>query len=241
MLIENKYVVHETRDDAYFTGMNGENRPVLEKLNSRVRTYDSKRAANCAIKRIEESGIEYCEFVPEYIKCENVPDVPKDEPDKDLEMREVTNPSGWEDVFACAKPIPTSAQLLGQTVTFLNIRLCRKTIGNREIFGVYAADGKLYSAGLDGGETALKRFLEEYYNYLLPRVSRQTESRKWERETVICPICGNTLLENKNWRGCSKYKTSVCEKHCKDCEYYTDYGGTSIVDCTFGRNTANRK
>lgn len=238
MLIENKWVVYDQRDDAYYTG-DREGGPIFESLNSRVRTYKSEKSTKSAIRYIYGMGserVEFCDLRAVYIEHEDVPDVPEDEPDKDSELREVTDPSGWEDVFACAKPVSNSAQQLGQTVTFLNIRLCRKTIANREIFGVYTADGKLYSAGIDGGELALKRFLEEYYNYLLPRVSR-----KMEREIVICPICGNTLLENKSWRGCSKYKASVCEKHCKDCEYYTDYGGTSVIECTFSRNNANRE
>ena len=176
MLIENKWVVYDQRDDAYYTG-DREGGPIFESLNSRVRVYKSEKAAKSAIRYIYGTGserVEFCDLRAVYIEHEDVPDAPDDEPDKDSELREVTDPSGWEDVFACAKPIPNSAQQLGQTVSFLNIRLCRKTIGNREIFGVYAADGKLYSAGLDGGEIALKRFLEEYYNYLLPRVSRQS-------------------------------------------------------------------
>ncbi len=78
MKITNKRAVHETRDDRYFTGMDKENFPVLESLNSRVRLYKNKRAAECAIRRIAESGIEYCEFAAEYINDTNVPDVPED-------------------------------------------------------------------------------------------------------------------------------------------------------------------
>ena len=78
MEIKDKWVVHEIRDNLYFTGMNHENYPVLESLNSRVRQYNSKRAAGCAIRRIGESGIECCEFVAEYIKLEEIPDVSDD-------------------------------------------------------------------------------------------------------------------------------------------------------------------
>lgn len=79
MKITDKWVVHETRDDRYFTGMGKENFPVLESLNSRVRLYKNKRAAECAIRQIMRSGIEYCDFVAEYIKHLAVDDVPDDE------------------------------------------------------------------------------------------------------------------------------------------------------------------
>lgn len=78
MEIKDKWVVHEIRDNLYFTGMNPENYPVLESLNSRVRQYKSKRSAECAVRRIEESGIECCEFVAEYIKLEEIPNVSDD-------------------------------------------------------------------------------------------------------------------------------------------------------------------
>ena len=68
MKIEGKWAVHETRDDRYFTGMDKENFPVLESMNSRVRLYKNKRAAECAIRQIMQTGIEYCEFVAEYIE-----------------------------------------------------------------------------------------------------------------------------------------------------------------------------
>lgn len=79
MEIRDKWVVCETRDKLYFTGMNSDNYPVLESLSSRVRQYNSKRAAECAIRRIKESGIECCEFTAEYIKSEEVPDFSEDD------------------------------------------------------------------------------------------------------------------------------------------------------------------
>ena len=79
MKIADKWVVHETRDDRYFTGMDKENFPVLESLNSRVRLYKNKRAAECAVRQIMQTGIEYCEFVAEYIEHSDVDDVPEDE------------------------------------------------------------------------------------------------------------------------------------------------------------------
>ena len=168
MLIENKYVVRETRGNVYFTGMNSNNYPVLESLNSRVRVYKNEKAAKMAIKCI--GTVEYCEFAVEYIESEEVPDVPQDKSPEPPRMAVVEDASEWETVFVCAVP----PKELGGAVTFSKIELCRKQVGDREIFGVRAADGKLYSAGLGGGETALRRFLEEYYNYLLPRVTRES-------------------------------------------------------------------
>ncbi|MBD5232184.1 MAG: hypothetical protein HDS66_08565 [Bacteroidales bacterium] len=138
MLIENKYVVHETRDDAYFTGMNDENRPVLERLNSRVRTYDSKRAANCAIKRIEESGIEYCEFIAEYIQSEIVPDVPPNEPanvepQPPKEPPIISDTNDWE-----------TLDNFGSKIRYL-----RKQSLLGYIFAVLCADGKMRGFSTD--------------------------------------------------------------------------------------------
>lgn len=76
MEIQNKWVVHEKRDDLYFTGMGDNGFPVLERLNSRVRTYKSERSAKMAINRI--GAVEYCEFEAVYIEREKVPDVPAD-------------------------------------------------------------------------------------------------------------------------------------------------------------------
>lgn len=174
--INDKWVVHEKRDDVYFTGMDSSDYPVLERLNSRVRMYKSERSAKMAINRIGQH--EYCEFEAVYIKREEVPDVPEDEIPKKAEntapaLAEVKDPSGWGIVFACAKPLTLDDEFAGRPVKFAQISLCRTVIANREIFGVIAADGKLYSAGIGGGEAALKFFLEEYYKYLLPRVTRK--------------------------------------------------------------------
>lgn len=176
MLIENKWVVYDKSDDVYYMGDRGGG-PIFESLNSRVRTYKSEKSAKSAVRYISGTGserVEFCVLRAVYIKCEDVPDAPDDEPDKGPEMREVTDWSGWEDVFACARPISKPEQELGKLVDFLKIRLCRKTIANVEIFGIRTADDRMYSAGVDGGELALRRFAEEIYNYLLPRVSRQS-------------------------------------------------------------------
>lgn len=169
MLINDKWVVHEKRDDVYFTGMGDGDHPVLERLNSRVRIYKNERSAKMAINRIGEQ--EYCEFEAVYIKREEVPDVPDDKTAPVL--AEVKDPSGWGTVFACAKPLTLDDEIAGKSVHFMKISLCRKVIANREVFGVITKDGKLYSAGIGGGETALRFFLEEYYKYLLPRVTRK--------------------------------------------------------------------
>lgn len=173
MKIVDKWVVHETRDDMYFTGMSPSNYPVLEHLNSRVRQYKSRRAAECAIGRIHDTGIEYCDFTAEYIEYADVQDVSEDPKQESLVLAEVKDLSGWEKVFAFAKPPTLSDELAKKKVRFADISLCRKGIANQEIFGVVTLDGKLYSAGIGGGETALKFFLEEYYKYLLPRVTRK--------------------------------------------------------------------
>lgn len=173
--INNKWVVHEKRDDVYFTGMGSGDYPVFEHLNSRVRTYKSERSAKMAINRIGER--EYCEFEAVYIAREEVPNVPEDKPSDKGEntapvLAEVKEPDGWGTVYACAKPPTLDDEIARRPVKFAQIALCRTVIAGREIFGVIAADGKLYSAGFGGGETALRFFLEEYYKYLLPRVTR---------------------------------------------------------------------
>ncbi len=176
MEIQNKWVVHEKRDDLYFTGMGDNDFPVLERLNSRVRTYKSERSAKMAINRI--GAVEYCEFEAIYIEREDVPDVPADTvPDKPMPvLAEVKDPNGWEKVFACAKPPTVNDEIGGRAAKFAKITLCRKIVANHEMFGVIAQDGKLYSAGIGGGEAALRYFLEEYYNYLLPRVTMEGDS-----------------------------------------------------------------
>ncbi|MBD5128471.1 MAG: hypothetical protein HDT43_00875 [Ruminococcaceae bacterium] len=276
MLIENKWVVYDSKDNVYYYGDDSDDRPVMGTLDSRVHRYKSEVGAKRAINHILKKGSERTEFSllkPLYIQSQEVPDVPKDKPKCDLynelhklcdkynisfgsesqgfgaELADlarrypenipeapqdeppeppktavVANTSEWETVFACAAP-PREP---GGEAKFSKIALCRKQIGDREIFGVRALDGKLYSAGFDGGETALKRFLEEYYNYLLKRVTRGEKTLP-----LPCPICGKTHKENGSWAQCPKYKTSVCQEHCFKCEHFTDFGGTSIVRCLF--------
>lgn len=210
MLIENKWIVYDSRDDVYYTGDDSGGDPVFESLNSRVRLYKNEKAAKSAVRHIEYSGserAEFCKLKAVYIERENVPDVPgdvSDKPgartaaDKQLKLSEVREPVGWEEVYGFACPFESLSFLkvldthiraseklkerqyckdsvrLGD---FGKIMLCRKTVGEREIFGVLAADGKLYSAGLDGGAAALEKFCDEVRGYLLPRVKRGDERK----------------------------------------------------------------
>ena len=202
MIIENKWVVHDRRDDVYYTGDDESGGPVLESLNSRVRTYKNERGAKGAIRHIQFSGSEkseFCELEAVKIEKEEVKDVevenparPPDEPQ--LEM--VENVSGWETVYGFAFPIErletlfyedekirtsekfSETRFRKQTVAvgdFGKIFLCRKVVGKREMFGVKCADGKIYSAGFGGGAVVLEKFCEECKTYLLPRVTKEVK------------------------------------------------------------------
>lgn len=50
---------------------------------------------------------------------------------------------------------------------------------------------------------------------------------------MTCPICGKTHLEQKNWITCPKYKGAVCDVHCKQCELFSDFGGSSLFCCRY--------
>ncbi len=169
MEIKDKWVVREVRDNLYFTGMNPENYPVLESLNSRVRQYKSKRSAECAVRRIEESGIECCEFVAEYIKLENVPDVPADKPaaaapsDEQKEPPIIKNDGGWETVDSFGKK--------GQ------VQYLRKREALRYIFAVQCEDGELRSFGFDE-----KRAWTWYSNYRRDIGVRRIEERPGKQQ-----------------------------------------------------------
>jgi len=127
--IENKWVVRETRDDLYFTGMNAENYPVLESLNSRARTYKSEKAAKMAINRI--GAVECCEFAAEYIKSEEVPDVPQDKPPDEPPI--IKYDEGWSIV-----------DTFGKKILYL-----RKEAACRYIYAVLCEDGNLRGFGFD--------------------------------------------------------------------------------------------
>lgn len=75
MKTENKWVIRGN-DSVFFEKMNGKN-PVLIPLDSRVRLYDSKRAAESGLRMITEIGGEHVEFLQlrtEYIEEKEVPD-----------------------------------------------------------------------------------------------------------------------------------------------------------------------
>lgn len=83
MQIENKWVVCDEKDSMYYIGDDERGEPVMENLNSHVRTYKNERGAKGAIRHIQYSGSERAEFLvlkAVHIANESVPDVP--EPDK---------------------------------------------------------------------------------------------------------------------------------------------------------------
>lgn len=44
-----------------------------------------------------------------------------------------------------------------------------------------------------------------------------------------CPLCGR---EANSFVQCPEQGTSICDKHCNDCQYFSGYE-TSIVHCFF--------
>ena len=128
MLIQNKWVVRETRGNVYFTGMNSNNYPVLESLSSRVRVYKNEKAAKMAINRI--GTVEYCEFAVEYIESEEVPDVPQDKPS---EPPIIKYDEGWSIV-----------DQFGKKILYL-----RKEAACRYIYAVLDENGDLRGFGFD--------------------------------------------------------------------------------------------
>lgn len=179
MVIKDKWVVIDIRSNTYFAGLKDNDYPILERLSGRTRTYNSERSAKMAINRI--GGREYCEFSAQHIDYKELPDEPIEPKLQDkpvgvlLEQSAaisglviVKDRSGWVPVFAGASP-PSIAH---SDARFADITLYCKRVGDREMFGVLARDGELYSAGFGGGEVALDFFLREYRDYLLPRVSR---------------------------------------------------------------------
>lgn len=205
----------------------------------------SERVEFCKFKAIYIKRWEVPD-VPENVKddpadkLKATPDTPK--------LVEVKAPVDWQVVYSFAFPMENLIQLRNEdnyirasqklsekkyckgTVgvgDFSSIKLCRKVVGDREMFGVIAADGKLYSAGLGGGAAALEKFCDECRKYLMPRVTRG-DHPKDER---ICPVCGE---KNPHFvRRCPKHNKEICEKHCgKDCEYFGG-GETTIFLCCF--------
>lgn len=148
-IIEHKYVVHETRGNTFFAGMNSNDFPIMRKLCSETRLYPSEKSAKMAIRRIGD--VECCEFEPYYI---DYAQVPEDKP----ALAAVGNSSCWSEVASIGR-----------------IKLMRREVeAGREMFGLIGRDGELKSAGIgvDSNVIALKEFVKELYFYLLVRMKK---------------------------------------------------------------------
>lgn len=165
MLIKDKWVVFETRTKLYYAGNDKSGFPAPRPLSAETRQYKTRRAAMCAIDRISDIT-EYYSFRPEYIENKEVPESEIEA--ISAELAEVSDPSGWKEVYAFAVP---------GTENFSKIRLCMNNANGVEMFGVKKEDGKIYSAGFGGGEKALRVFCEYCFDFLLPRVTRQEMER----------------------------------------------------------------
>lgn len=136
MLIEDKWVVYDEKDDMYYTGDDDRGEPVMEHLNDRVRTYKNERGANGAIRHITCSGSERAEFLvlkAVHIKNENVPDVPKtDKPPNGNEPPIINKSGGWTIVDSFGK-----------------IKYAKKTTTSKPIFAVLDENGDLRGFGFD--------------------------------------------------------------------------------------------
>lgn len=100
MLIENKWVVYDDRNDVYYTGDDCDGKPVMGSLDSRVRVYKSERAAKGAINHIYDVGNEYVTFYwllkPRYIERMEVPDAPQEDKDEMNEPPIIQNDGAWK-------------------------------------------------------------------------------------------------------------------------------------------------
>lgn len=142
MLIENKWVVHDNKDDVYYTGDNDSGDPVLEGLTSRVRLYKNEKGAKGAIRHIEHSGserVEFCELKAVYIERRDVPDAPsvKDKPgqasaEPPKEPPVIKNDGNWIIVDS-----------------FGRIKYVKKTTTSKPFFGVLDENGDLRGFGFD--------------------------------------------------------------------------------------------
>ncbi len=136
MLIENKWVVYDEKDDMYYTGDDDRGEPVMEHLNSRVRTYKNERGANGAIRHIQYSGSERAEFLvlkAVHIENLNVPDVPEtDKPPNGNEPPIINKSGGWTIVDSFGK-----------------IKYAKKTTTTKPIFAVLDENGDLRGFGGD--------------------------------------------------------------------------------------------
>lgn len=136
MLIENKWVVYDEKDDMYYTGDDDRGEPVMEHLNSRVRTYKNERGANGAIRHIQCSGSERAEFLvlkAVHIENLNVPDVLQtDKPPDKHEPPMIKKSGGWTIVDSFGK-----------------IKYAKKTMTAKPIFAVLDENGDLRGFGGD--------------------------------------------------------------------------------------------
>lgn len=139
MLIENKWVVYDSKDDVYYSGDNDRGDPVLVSLDNRVRLYKSERAAKGAIRHIEYSGserVEFCELKAVYIERLTVPDVlgyNKDKPGQALsEPPIIKNDGNWKLIDS-----------------FGRIKYVKKLTTGAPFFGVIDENGDLRGFGFD--------------------------------------------------------------------------------------------
>lgn len=143
MLIENKWVVYDLKDDVYYTGDNARGNPVLESLNSRVRVYRNEKGARGAIRHIEHSGserVEFCELKAVYIERQDVPDIPGDAKDKPGQASSeppkeppiLKNNGGWTLIDS-----------------FGRIKYVKKLTTGAPFFGVIDENGDLRGFGFD--------------------------------------------------------------------------------------------
>ncbi len=143
MLIENKWVVYDGKDDVYYTGDNDSGDPVLESLNSRVRTYKNEKGAKGAIRHIEHSGserVEFCELKAVYIERQEVLDVPEDTKD---------NASDKPGQAPCEPPILKNDGNWVIIDGFGRIKYVKKLTTGVPFFGVIDENGDLRGFGFD--------------------------------------------------------------------------------------------
>lgn len=143
MLIENKWVVYDSKDDVYYTGDSDRGDPVMENLNSRVRVYKNEKGAKGAIRHIEYSGserVEFCKLKAVYIERQDVPDVPEDVKDKPgqasseppKEPPVIKNHGDWKVIDSFGK-----------------IKYVKKLTSGAPFFGVIDENGDLRGFGFD--------------------------------------------------------------------------------------------
>ena len=95
MILNGWTVREEYSDNLYYVGMNADNKPIFEPLNSKTRTYiKGERAAQCACQRIRETGYEGNPH-PFFLDNVEIPDAPPQ--DKPVEVSQQEEPERSED------------------------------------------------------------------------------------------------------------------------------------------------